>query len=59
MDEVDSAALIEEKILELHIKAARGIPLSIEGDGYCLNCGDKVGFGRFCDVDCRNDWARR
>ncbi len=58
MDEADHTSLVEDKLLELRIAAARGIPVVIKGSGHCLFCGDAVEFGRWCDKECRNDWER-
>lgn len=31
----------------------------IGGTGECLNCGEPLSAGRWCDVYCRNDWTAR
>lgn len=59
MDDVDIANEMTEKMLKAYIDAAKDVPLVIEGDGYCLNCGEIVEFGRWCDIDCLHDWQLR
>lgn len=40
----------------LSSKAKEGPPAT----GYCHNCEEKIEFpNRWCDEDCRADWARR
>jgi len=58
MDEADFASVQEERLLELYIKAARGIPLVIDGDGHCLWCEAVIELGRLCGTECRDMWER-
>ena len=63
MDEIDAANEQAEKWLNLHIKAARGVPLVVQGDGVCLSCGEpsfkRNGIiGRWCSYECRDDYDK-
>jgi len=64
-DEVDVANDMAEKMLFAAINAAKGVSLVIEGDGYCLNCGEIVVenyngvIGRWCNLECCSDYQRR
>lgn len=33
-------------------------PAVITGTGECLNCGQPLAHGRWCDKYCRDDWTR-
>ncbi len=47
---------------ELFLEAAltRRQPEAPQSVGFCLNCGEPTPYGhRWCDKDCRDDWAKR
>lgn len=58
-DLVDQAQKQEEVILDLTLANLRktGGP---RATGACLNCDEPLALGeRWCDADCRADWAKR
>ena len=64
MDEIDAANEQAEKWLNIHIKAARGVVVDINGTGSCLYCGEEVlerdgVVSRFCDKECAAEWEHR
>lgn len=57
MDVYDQATEIEERDRELAIKAARERAKQTEKfTGHCLSCNEQITVGKFCDVDCRDDY---
>ncbi len=59
MDIADWAEATEALEREHAIEAARGATPA-RATGRCLNCGEPLAQGlRWCDTDCRDDWARR
>jgi len=62
-DEIDLANDHAYKMLQVAVKAARGVAINIEGDGYCFSCNEIVierngMIPRFCDMDCAKDFER-
>ncbi|PPC91866.1 MAG: hypothetical protein CTY34_01990 [Methylobacter sp.] len=58
MDNIERAEQISEFYLALSLQ--RRDVVDVDANGYCLNCGDPIDGGRrWCDNDCRDDWARR
>jgi hypothetical protein len=33
-------------------------PAAPQATGFCLNCGEPLPAGRWCDAECRDDWQR-
>lgn len=63
-DDIDIANEQAEKWLQGHIRASRGIPLVVQGDGVCLWCSEVVleenGIvGRWCGNECRDCYDKR
>ena len=63
MDDIDHASMVEDKLLELMIAAARGIVVDIRGDGQCLYCAEEITergglVSRFCDKECAAGYER-
>lgn len=55
-DRVQEQMEMMELIQAKHRKAPK---LEANPTGSCLNCGMNVKSGRWCDIDCRDDWSRR
>lgn len=60
MDDIDRAQAGAEMFLDAALANARRAmhPTAAE-TGVCLNCGEVLESGRFCDADCRDDYERR
>lgn len=59
-DEVDRADELAEELLKRTIAYTVSRPPEVEPNGKCYNCGAKVKRSmRWCDADCREDWAKR
>lgn len=57
MDDVDRAVDREQQFRDDAIEERRrAADVDISGTGECLNCGDPVKVGRWCNVSCRDDW---
>jgi hypothetical protein len=58
-DDADVANAHIEQELERAIEAARHLGAELPMTGVCLNCEEAVEAARFCDAECRDDYARR
>lgn len=57
-DQVDQAQEFEAMHRDIAMRERRSS--SLQYTGSCYNCGDITGGGRrFCDADCRDDYAKR
>lgn len=62
MDVFDQTDVVESKLLDLRIQAARSAEREIEPIGECHNCGEPFTEADthklFCDSECSTDWER-
>ena len=60
-DEADQASDREQSARDAAQEAIRiaAAAIDINGTGTCLNCGEPVKPGRWCDIECRSDWMAR
>jgi len=58
-DDADIAQAQAEREEEMRNKFKFTLLPEAEATGKCLNCGEPLTQGRWCDVYCRNDWATR
>lgn len=57
MDIADIANTHEQVLLQKTIESIRSNAEFEASKGHCLNCGEPC-TGRFCSVECRNDYER-
>ena len=60
-DEIDLANDHAYKMLQVAVKAARGVSINIEGNGFCFACNEAVTerqgiIPRFCNKACAKDF---
>jgi hypothetical protein len=53
-DEIDQAKTIEEQFINYALAQRRAS--GPEECGECLNCGNEIEDGRWCNVECRDEW---
>ena len=59
MDDADYAENEQQLRIDLAMKN-RVLHVPQQKDtGECMNCGDRIQVGRWCDAECRTDWDRR
>jgi len=58
MDDADYAAIEEQIRIDVAMRN-RVCHEPQHATGECLNCGEKLQVGRWCDPECRTDWERR
>lgn len=57
-DEADVAAEQEQLLLQMSLRLRK--PAGPGCTGFCANCGEVVESPkRWCDAECREDWAKR
>jgi hypothetical protein len=65
-DDADYADEQQQTLLDASIKRIRAATLKIDGNGWCLSCGNevlpllvngKIITGRWCSVECRTAWS--
>lgn len=54
----DQASDTEALFLQAALNAQRKQAVSLKFTGECLSCGETRKKGRFCDIDCRDDFER-
>lgn len=58
MDDADYAAIEEQIRIDVAMRN-RVCHVPQQTTGECLNCGERLPDGRWCDPECRADWERR
>ena len=56
MDDMDRASEYEERMRQDALTKRKPEPKPC---GFCLNCGEHIKFGSFCDGYCAEDWQKR
>ena len=57
MDDADRAWIDQQLRIDVELRNRRRYEPQPTGE--CLNCGERLQDGRWCDADCRHDWELR
>lgn len=57
MDDADRAWIDQQ--LRIDVALRTRLRYEPQATGECLNCGERLQDGRWCDADCRHDWELR
>lgn len=58
MDDADRAGIEQQLRIDVALRSRRCYEQP-QATGECLNCGERLQDGRWCDSDCRHDWELR